>query len=177
MVIATEADNDSALDHNSSLMDMGLDSLGSVELSRSLEIRFEVELSSTLVFNKPSIRDLSEYIYNLVSLDGEVNDDEVGFFLKNKDPVSEFQMTDKNNVICIPSFVDGGGIVKVKYRPVALFESVQETHSSKHRKKKPRVLFFHGSYTNPDISQSLLTIKNWGNLFDFVIPGAPYQDS
>ena len=76
MVIATE--DNSTIDHNSSLMDMGLDSLGSVELVRSLEMRFGLELSSTLVFNKPSIRDLSEYIYSLVSLDVNV-DDKAGY--------------------------------------------------------------------------------------------------
>ena len=73
MVVATE--DDGTIDHNSSLMDMGLDSLGSTELVRDLESRFGLELSSTLVFSKPSIRDLSEYIYSLVSLDGDVGDE------------------------------------------------------------------------------------------------------
>lgn len=36
-----------------------------------------MELSSTLVFNRPSVRDMSEYIYSLVSLEGGV-DGEVG---------------------------------------------------------------------------------------------------
>ena len=68
-------DDNATIDHNSSLMDMVLDSLGSVELVRSLATRFELELSSTLVFSKPSIRDLSEYIHSLVSLDGDMGDE------------------------------------------------------------------------------------------------------
>jgi len=47
MVIATE--DNSTIDHNLSLMDMGLDTLGSTELVHSLEMRFGLELSSTLV--------------------------------------------------------------------------------------------------------------------------------
>lgn len=72
-VIAT--DDESDVDHTSSMMGMGLDSLGSVELSRNLENRFGVELSSTLVFSKPSIRDMSEYIHSLVSWSGDSSDD------------------------------------------------------------------------------------------------------
>jgi acyl carrier protein len=72
-VIAIE--DNSVVNHNSSFMDMGLDSLGSVELSYNLQSCFEVELLSTIVFSKSSIGDMSEYIHSLASLDGDINDD------------------------------------------------------------------------------------------------------
>lgn len=38
--------------------------------------------------------------------------------------------------------------------------------------KKPRVLFFHGEYTNENIAQYILKLTRWDKYFDFVIPGA-----
>ena len=60
-----------------------------------------------------------------------------------------------------------------KQRPVAfLGDAISD---SNFEKKKPRVLFFHGALTNPDIAKFLLAHKNWDKFFDFVIPGALFQ--
>ena len=42
--------------------------------------------------------------------------------------------------------------------------------------KKPRVLFFHGQYTNPEIAFYLLRLTGFTKVFDFVIPRALYDD-
>ncbi|GCE65672.1 hypothetical protein OMCYN_01618 [cyanobiont of Ornithocercus magnificus] len=42
--------------------------------------------------------------------------------------------------------------------------------------KKPRVLFFHGQYTNPKIAFYLLHVTGFTKVFDFVIPRAIYDD-
>jgi epothilone polyketide synthase D len=49
------------------MMDMGLDSLGITELSQSLQSIFGVELPSTFAFNHPSIADMSNHLFGLLS--------------------------------------------------------------------------------------------------------------
>ncbi len=52
---------------DASLMESGLDSLGSVELRNSLSQQFEVELLATLTFDHPSIAAMAKHISGLVS--------------------------------------------------------------------------------------------------------------
>ncbi len=55
---------------------------------------------------------------------------------------------------------------------------VQELSSdlaNKQLTKKPRVLFFHGEYTNEKIGARLLEKSGYGTLFNFVIPPAIYE--
>ena len=52
---------------DASLMESGLDSLGSVELRNSLSQQFEVELPATLTFDYPSIAAMAKHISSLVS--------------------------------------------------------------------------------------------------------------
>lgn len=57
-------------------------------------------------------------------------------------------------------------------------QAVQELSSdlaTKQLIKKPRVLFFHGEYTNEKIGSNLLKMTGYGTLFDFVIPPAMYE--
>ena len=56
-------------DHHKSLLDMGLDSLGTTELASILQTMFDVELPSTLVFNYPTIADLSNYLHGILAPD------------------------------------------------------------------------------------------------------------
>ena len=56
--------NDEKIDNSLNFMDMGIDSLSIVELSKSLSTKFEIGISSTLLFGKPTIVDLSEHLYN-----------------------------------------------------------------------------------------------------------------
>ena len=53
--------------HDISLMDEGLDSLGTTELSDALQSRLRVELPSTFVFNNPTIADMSHHLHRLLS--------------------------------------------------------------------------------------------------------------
>ena len=50
-----------------SLLDMGLDSLGTTELAANLQATFDVELPSTIVFNYPTIADLSNYLHDILA--------------------------------------------------------------------------------------------------------------
>ncbi len=52
---------------DTSLMESGLDSLGSVELRNTLSQQFEVELPATLTFDHPSIAAMAKHISGLVS--------------------------------------------------------------------------------------------------------------
>jgi len=52
---------------DASLMESGLDSLGSVELRNTLSQQFEVELPATLTFDHPSIAAMAKHISSLVS--------------------------------------------------------------------------------------------------------------
>ncbi len=52
---------------DASLMESGLDSLGSVELRNSLSQQFEVELPATLTFDHPSIAAMAKHISGLVT--------------------------------------------------------------------------------------------------------------
>ena len=55
------------IDHDISLMDEGLDSLGTTELSDALQSQLGVELPSTFVFNNPTIADMSHHLHRLLS--------------------------------------------------------------------------------------------------------------
>ena len=59
--------NSQEIDHDASLMDEGLDSLGITELSDALQSRLGVELPSTFVFNNPTIADMSNHLHRLLS--------------------------------------------------------------------------------------------------------------
>lgn len=48
------------------LMDAGLDSLGAVELRSSLESKLQVQLPATVVFDYPSITDLTRYVTSVL---------------------------------------------------------------------------------------------------------------
>ena len=60
-------------DHHKSLLDMGLDSLGTTELASILQTMFDVELPSTLVFNYPTIADLSNYLHGILAPEQDSN--------------------------------------------------------------------------------------------------------
>merc|ERR1719356_2214831 len=53
-------------DYHTSLFDMGLDSLGTTELATILQETFDVTLSSTLVFNYPTIADLTNHLHGIL---------------------------------------------------------------------------------------------------------------
>ena len=45
-------------------------------------------------------------------------------------------------------------------------------NSPSKKEGRPRVLFFHGEYTNENVAQYILKLTRWDKYFDFVIPGA-----
>eukprot|EP00584_Thalassiosira_punctigera_P004712 CAMPEP_0172543632 /NCGR_PEP_ID=MMETSP1067-20121228/13971_1 /TAXON_ID=265564 ORGANISM="Thalassiosira punctigera, Strain Tpunct2005C2" /NCGR_SAMPLE_ID=MMETSP1067 /ASSEMBLY_ACC=CAM_ASM_000444 /LENGTH=329 /DNA_ID=CAMNT_0013330081 /DNA_START=151 /DNA_END=1136 /DNA_ORIENTATION=- len=55
------------IDHHLSLMDEGLDSLGTTELSDILQSHFGIELSSTFVFNNPTIASMTNHLHGLLT--------------------------------------------------------------------------------------------------------------
>ncbi|KAL7554746.1 hypothetical protein ACHAWF_018278 [Thalassiosira exigua] len=61
------------LDFGASLMDVGLDSLAIAELSSILRARFDMELPAAIVFSYPTISDLTDHIFECLSI--ENNDD------------------------------------------------------------------------------------------------------
>ena len=65
--------DDELLDDKMSLMDMGLDSLGSTELAATLQTTFDVELPSTLVFNYPTVTELSNYLHGILAPQQNLN--------------------------------------------------------------------------------------------------------
>ena len=59
-------DDVNATDYHKSLLDMGLDSLGTTELATILQTSFGVDLPSTLVFNYPTIADLTNHLNDIM---------------------------------------------------------------------------------------------------------------
>jgi len=68
--------NSNQIDHHASLMDEGLDSLGTTELSDILQSRFGIELPSTFVFNNPTIAEMSNHLFKLLTpgIENELSD-------------------------------------------------------------------------------------------------------
>jgi amino acid adenylation domain-containing protein len=67
------ADSGTTIDVHAPLADMGLDSLGSAELARILSNQFAVQLPSTVMFDYPTIAELSEHVHGeLVAQGGEL---------------------------------------------------------------------------------------------------------
>jgi len=62
-------DSTCALNHSANWMDIGVDSLSSVELSLILQSRFGIELAGTIMLSQPSIADLASYLYGILSLE------------------------------------------------------------------------------------------------------------
>ena len=58
-------------DMNKPMMEMGLDSLGSTELVRTLADQLKVDLSPTVVYNYPTVESLAKYIAHCVSEDSD----------------------------------------------------------------------------------------------------------
>ena len=50
---------------------MGVDSLGTTELTSNLQTTFDVELPSTLIFNFPTIEDLSNHLHGILAIQQE----------------------------------------------------------------------------------------------------------
>ena len=63
------------IDHHASLMDMGLDSLGTTELSESLQSKFSVDLPLTFVFNNPTIASMSQYLVGVLQPESAMAND------------------------------------------------------------------------------------------------------
>merc|ERR1711990_564166 len=85
-------------------MDIGLDSLSVVELSNDLQSRLDIEISPTLIFSQPTIKDLSDFIFAHLSLDTDKN-------CKDKVVQSEVDTHSNNNewaVIGISCTFPGG---------------------------------------------------------------------
>jgi acyl carrier protein len=57
-------DDVGTIDPQAPLMEMGLDSLASTELVRELSVRFELQLSETLLFNYPTVDALSAHVHS-----------------------------------------------------------------------------------------------------------------
>ena len=96
--------NNDHVNHFSNLMDIGLDSLSVVELSNDLQSRLEIDVSSTLIFSQPTIKDLSDFLFAHLSLDTEKN-------CKDKVVQSEVDTHSNNNewaVIGISCTFPGG---------------------------------------------------------------------
>ena len=72
--VITAGDSES-VDRQVSLMDLGLDSLGTTELSELLQSTFDIELSSTFVFNNPTIMAMSNYISGLLAKETQPADE------------------------------------------------------------------------------------------------------
>jgi acyl carrier protein len=68
-ILGIEADG--SLDVDRGLFEMGMDSLMSVELKSSLERAFGAPLPSTLTFNYPSVRALSQFLWTDILMSGE----------------------------------------------------------------------------------------------------------
>ena len=80
------------IDHQISLMDMGLDSLGTTELSQSLQSYFDVELPSTFVFNNPTVADMSNHLFGLLGSEtDDVNDE--ALVKANSRPLTELELS------------------------------------------------------------------------------------
>ncbi|KAL9188495.1 LOW QUALITY PROTEIN: hypothetical protein ACHAXT_006873 [Thalassiosira profunda] len=65
-------DSVGSIDHTASLMDMGLDSLGSTELTGLLQTHFGLALPSTFVFSHPTIAFMTKYLFEAFSAEMEV---------------------------------------------------------------------------------------------------------
>ncbi len=50
------------VDEDANLMDLGLDSLGATELAGNLSSRFGIRVMSTLIFNYPTLKDITEHM-------------------------------------------------------------------------------------------------------------------
>ena len=55
------------IDVEDPLMDGGIDSLGTVELQNALAQKFSINVDATAIFNYPSVRALSQYIYTILN--------------------------------------------------------------------------------------------------------------
>ena len=60
-----------AVTHTTSLMDAGLDSLAVAELSSVLRSQFNVELPSTIIFNHPTIADITDHLFSILLPEAE----------------------------------------------------------------------------------------------------------
>eukprot|EP00584_Thalassiosira_punctigera_P001363 CAMPEP_0172527556 /NCGR_PEP_ID=MMETSP1067-20121228/2201_1 /TAXON_ID=265564 ORGANISM="Thalassiosira punctigera, Strain Tpunct2005C2" /NCGR_SAMPLE_ID=MMETSP1067 /ASSEMBLY_ACC=CAM_ASM_000444 /LENGTH=3313 /DNA_ID=CAMNT_0013311309 /DNA_START=123 /DNA_END=10064 /DNA_ORIENTATION=- len=69
-----------------SVMDMGLHSLGTTELSQSLESCFGLELSSTFVFTNPTVADMTRHILERLEIPDAAIPEEQDFENKNSSP-------------------------------------------------------------------------------------------
>ena len=65
--VASEVLNIDFIDENASLIELGLDSLGVVELRNRLEIALNIKLPSIFSYNYPSITDMLSYFTSISS--------------------------------------------------------------------------------------------------------------
>jgi len=60
--------DDALLDNDSSLMDVGMDSLSSLDFRSQLAKEFQIKMPATVVFEYPSISRLADYVVNRLSI-------------------------------------------------------------------------------------------------------------
>jgi len=159
-------DQNESIDSHKSLMDMGLDSLGSAELSSMLQSRFNVELPSTFVFNTSTIVDISSHLYKLLAPQSGSSD-----VARNATRPGDIDSSLAKDLSVEQLTTVKTGRANFT-RPVLILSS---NHKDPDIPKKPKVLFFGGAHTNERQAAYALKVKGYDKYFDFVIPAATYE--
>ena len=63
--------NINSIDRDLGFTELGLDSLGSVELRNKLQTNYDVKLSASITFNYPTIKELADYLFSILFVEDE----------------------------------------------------------------------------------------------------------
>jgi len=95
-------DSSEHIDYGVSLMDNGLDSLGTTELSDALQSCFGIKLESMFILNYPTITDTSNYLLSLLAPDiDEDHIDAAEELISGSAKVIEFSTRRKPRILCL----------------------------------------------------------------------------
>ncbi|KAL7542765.1 hypothetical protein ACHAXR_013097 [Thalassiosira sp. AJA248-18] len=174
--------NSQSIDLNTSLMDIGVDSLGSTELSELLQSHFGVDLPSTFVLSYPTIEEMANHLFGLlrneVQVGGGVNDDLPEISGTKALAVTDLSIVaNKSSKVWSMDFISSETSQRLlsELPTYEIASRKQHVNSSfQPNSSKPRLLCLHGGGANNDIASVQAGGLKLSTRFECVFVHAPH---